>query len=114
MISPEAVVTLDRPDGFRVVRRLGRASAEVQRPPNLWRALGRSFGLLLGIGHPEAPGEAARVREECLAQLRDRADALGANGVVGLRFDAVEEADGSVRVTAVGEAVVLERETSAR
>jgi uncharacterized protein YbjQ (UPF0145 family) len=33
---------------------------------------------------------------------------MGANGVVGLHFDATEGSDGSTRVMAFGEAVLLE------
>ncbi len=108
MIAPEAVVTFDRPDGFRIVRRLGSARGAARRPPSLWRALGRSLGALVGIIPNEWRSDVDRVRDECLAALMERADLLGANGVVGLRFEAIESNDGSVALSAVGEAVVLE------
>ena len=108
MIAPESVVTFDRVDGFRIVRSLGRARGEASRSPSLWRALGRSLGTLAGILPAELRTEAERVRDECLSTLIERADRLGANGVLGLRFEAVESTDGAVVVSAVGEAVVLE------
>jgi uncharacterized protein YbjQ (UPF0145 family) len=108
VIAPEAVVTFDRPDGFRIVRRLGRARGAARRPPSLWRALGRSIGALIGILPTEWRSDVDRVRDECLTELLERAGQLGANGVVGLRFEAVESNDGSIALSAVGEAVFLE------
>ena len=110
MIAREAVVTFDRPDGFRVVRSLGRAVAEASRPPSLLRVLRQTFAMLMGSVASEVRGEAERARDECIAALLERADALGANGVVGLRFESVEPGDGSIVVRASGEAVVLEPE----
>jgi uncharacterized protein YbjQ (UPF0145 family) len=40
--------------------------------------------------------------------LLERASSLGANGIVEVRFEAVEANDGSVALRATGEAVVLE------
>jgi uncharacterized protein YbjQ (UPF0145 family) len=108
MIAPEAVVTFDRPDGFRVVRSLGRARAEATRPPSLLRSTVRTIGELIGLTPPEFRGEAERARSECLATLIARAEGLGANGVLGLKFEAVETYDGATVLTASGEAVVLE------
>jgi uncharacterized protein YbjQ (UPF0145 family) len=108
VIAPEAVVTLDRVDGFRIVRRLGSARGEVVRPPSLWRSLGRSIGALVGFAPLALRSDADCVRDECLQALLERASSLGANGVVALRFEAIEANDGSVALSAVGEAVVLE------
>jgi uncharacterized protein YbjQ (UPF0145 family) len=108
MIAPEAVVTLDRVEGFHIVRRLGRATAAVVRPASLWRSLRRSIGTLVGFAPLALRSDAECVRDECLTALLERAESLGANGVVGLRFEAVESTDGSVALSATGEAVLLE------
>lgn len=109
MIAPESAVTFDRPDGFRIVRSLGRARGEAARPQSLSRATFRTIAELIGLRAPEFRGEAERARAECLASLLAGAERLGANGVLGLQFEAAERADGTMVVSAVGEAVVLER-----
>lgn len=108
MIAPESVVTFDRLDGFRVVRSLGRARGEASRPANLLHWTLRALAELIGMRGSEFRSEADRARAECVASLLARAERLGANGVVGLRFEAVESGDGSTVVSATGEAVVLE------
>jgi uncharacterized protein YbjQ (UPF0145 family) len=45
-----------------------------------------------------------------LVALRGNASTLGANGVVGVQFDSREQSDGSTRVVATGQAVILEPE----
>jgi uncharacterized protein YbjQ (UPF0145 family) len=108
MIGPESVVTIDALDGYRIVRRLGRTSVDARRAPSFWSALARSIGALLGVPPLELRSDPDRVREECLNALRVRADELGANCIIGVRFEAVESEDGAVLLNAVGEAVVVE------
>jgi len=110
MISPESVVTFDRVDGFRVVRSFGYAHGEATRPRNLLRATFRTLGSFMGFTPVDFLTDADRARTQSLAALVKAAERLGANGVVGLHFDATERGDGSTRVCAFGEAVLLEPE----
>ncbi len=108
MISPEAVVTFDRVDGYRIVKSFGYAYGQATRPRNVLRATFRSIGAFIGLAPIEYLTEAERARAESLASLIRKAEHLGANGIVGLQFQASEAADGSTRVLAFGEAVLLE------
>jgi uncharacterized protein YbjQ (UPF0145 family) len=108
MIAPEAVVTFERLDGFAVARSFGKVRGEAFLPRSILRSTFRSIGTLIGVASPEYVTDAERARGEALARLLSDAQALGANGVVGLNFDASEQDDGSTRVIAVGEAVLLE------
>jgi len=109
MISPEAVVTFDRPEGFRVVKSFGYAYGDASRPRNLWRATFRSLGAFIGLAPIDYLTDAERARADSLSDLLTKADRLGANGIVGLQFQAIENSDGATRVLAFGEAVLLER-----
>ena len=104
-IAPEAVVTFDRLDGFRVVESFGLARGEGVVPRNLIRATFRSIGSLIGLTPIDHLTDAERARSESIAALARDAERMGANGIVNLRFDASEIADGSTRVLAFGEAV---------
>ena len=107
-IGPEAVVTFDRIDGYRVIRSFGFAYGHASRPRNVLRATFRSIGAFIGLAPMEYLTEAERARAESLSVLIEKAERLGANGIVGLQFQASEADDGSTRVLAFGEAVVLE------
>ena len=107
MIARENLVTLERPDGFRVVKRLGQVAGTGLRPHNMLRATFRSIGAFIGLSPIEYLTDAERAREEVLDDLRRQADAMGADAVINIRFEAEEIADGSTRVAACGDAVVL-------
>lgn len=107
-IAPEAVVTFERIEGYRVIRSFGFAYGHASRPRNVLRATFRSIGAFMGLASMEYLTEAERARSESLGVLIRKAESLGANGIVGLQFQASEAADGSTRVLAFGEAVLLE------
>lgn len=113
-IAPEAVVTFDRLDGFEVVRSFGTVRGEAILPHSFIRATFRTIGTLIGMKESEFLTDAERARADALAALRDNARGLGANGIVKLRFDAREQSDGSTRVAAYGEALLLDPVPGAR
>ena len=110
-IDPESVVTFERPDGYRIVASYGNVRGEAITQRNFLRATFRSLGAFIGFTPIEYLTDAERGRTDCLKSLRESASRLGANGVVGVQFEASELSDGSTRVSAVGEAVLLEPET---
>jgi uncharacterized protein YbjQ (UPF0145 family) len=110
MIAPDAIVTFERVDGFRIVKSFGYAYGQATRPRNLLRATFRSIGVLIGLAAIEYLTDAERARADCLTELLRKAEATGANGIIGLQFQASENPDGSTRVLAFGEAVLLEPE----
>lgn len=107
MISRDDVVTFEQLDGCGAVRRLGSVSGTASRPRNRLRATFRSLGMLVGLAALEFVGDAEQLRGEALDALRGRAEDLGADAVIGLRFLVSEGDDGSCEVTASGEAVAL-------
>jgi uncharacterized protein YbjQ (UPF0145 family) len=50
-------------------------------------------------------------RQEAFELLMDHARQMGANAVIGMRYDANEVMDGVTEVLAYGTAVVIEKET---
>jgi uncharacterized protein YbjQ (UPF0145 family) len=107
VIAKENLVTLDVPDGFHVLREFGRVTGSATRPHNMLRATFRSIGAFIGLAPIEYLTDAERAREEALEDLREKAAALGASAVIKVRFEAVEQPDGSTIVMASGEAVRL-------
>jgi uncharacterized protein YbjQ (UPF0145 family) len=107
-LAPDAVTTFERVEGCRVVRSFGYAYGQASRPRNVLRQTFRSIGALIGLAPVEYLTDAERTRAESLEELLRKAEGLGANGVIGLQFQASEGPDGATRVLAFGEAVLLE------
>jgi uncharacterized protein YbjQ (UPF0145 family) len=107
MIAKENLVTLDAPDGFRVIASFGRVTGTATRPHSMLRATFRSIGAFIGLAPIEYLTDAERAREEALDDVRAKAAALGADAVIKIRFEAVEAPDGGTQVLAYGEAVRL-------
>jgi uncharacterized protein YbjQ (UPF0145 family) len=107
-IAPEAVTTFERVEGYRVLRSFGYVYGQASRPRNVLKQTFRSIGALIGLAPVEYLTDAERARNESLEALLRKAETMGANGVLGLQFQASEGPDGSTRVLAFGEAVLLE------
>lgn len=107
MISRDSIVTLERIEGFRVVRSLGFAHGQATRPRDMLRATFRSIGAFIGLAPIEYLTDAERAREEALEMMRKEADAMGANGVISVQFQTHEGNEGT-KVLCYGQAVILE------
>ena len=113
MIARDDVVTFDELDGYRTIRTFGYVSGIASRPRNRLRSTFRSLGMLIGLAAGEFLSDAEQLRTEALDALRRRADALGANAVVGLQFYVSESNDGSCKVVAFGRAVQVVKDDAA-
>ena len=112
MIARDDVVTFDEIEGYRTVRSFGYVSGIASRPRNRFRSTFRSLGMLIGLSAGEFLSDAEQLRSDALDGLRRRADALGANAVVGLQFYVSEGVDGSCKVVAFGNAVLVTKADS--
>lgn len=108
MLDPGSVVTFDRVEGYRVVRILGAVRGEAVLPREKLRMALRFIGMLLGVTSIDYLTDIERARPECLSSLLRNAERLGANGILRVSFEALDMPDGSIRLRAAGEAVVLE------
>lgn len=109
MIERDDVVTFDELEGYRTVRTFGYVSGIATRPRNRLRSTFRSLGMLIGLSAGEFLSDAEQLRADALEALRRRADAQGANAVVGLQFYVSEGSDGSCKVVAFGQAVLVSK-----
>ena len=107
-LAADAVTTFERIEGYRVVRSFGYAYGQASRPRNVLKATFRSIGVLIGLAPVDYLTDAERTRADSLEVLREKAETMGANGVINLQFQATEGPDGATRVLAFGEAVLLD------
>lgn len=107
MVSRESVVTLDRVEGFSIVRTLGYVTGDAARPRDIVRATFRSIGAFIGVAPIEYLTDAERAREEALEKMRKSAETMGANGIINVQFQ-TSEGGKETTVMCYGQAVILE------
>ncbi len=112
---PFAVTTTFTIEGYRITHYLGIVRGIIVRAPTISQG---SLGGLKSIvgGNIGAYTEMCeQARQQAYALLIDHARALGANAVVGLRYDASEigsKGSGATEVLCYGTAVIIEPETA--
>jgi uncharacterized protein YbjQ (UPF0145 family) len=94
--------------GFRVVKSLGVVRGVVVRSRSVIGNIGASFQALLGGNISLYTELCERARAEAFNQMLAHAGELGANAVVGVRYDATEIAAGITEVICYGTAVQVE------
>jgi uncharacterized protein YbjQ (UPF0145 family) len=108
MIDAKMVTTaLDLP-GYRVVRSLGVVRGIVVRSRSIVGNIGATLQTLLGGNITIYTELCEKARADAHRLMVEHADELGANGIIGVCYDANEIAPGVTEVLAYGTAVNLE------
>jgi uncharacterized protein YbjQ (UPF0145 family) len=93
--------------GFRVVRELGTVRDIVVRSRSVIGNIGASIQTLFGGDITLYTELCEHARQDAFARLCAHASSLGANAILGLRYDATEISPGVTEVLCYGTAVVV-------
>jgi uncharacterized protein YbjQ (UPF0145 family) len=96
-------------DGYRIVRNLGVVRGIMVRSRSIFGTIGGSLQTLVGGNISLFTSLCEKTRNEAFELMLQHAQALGANAVVGIRYDATEVMQGVTEVLCYGTAVVMER-----
>lgn len=96
-------------EGYRVSRELGVVRGITVRSRSIFGTIGASFQTILGGNITLLAELCEKTREDAFAMMLRHAEELGANAVVGIRYDATELMAGVSEVLCYGTAVVVER-----
>jgi uncharacterized protein YbjQ (UPF0145 family) len=96
-------------DGYRITKNLGIVRGIVVRSRSLLGTIGASFQTILGGNITLWSELCEKTRIESYEIMIHHAEELGANAVIGFRYDANEVAQGVTEVLAYGTAVVIEK-----
>lgn len=99
-------------EGFRIKQSLGVVRGIVVRSRSVFGTIGASLQTLVGGNISLFSELCERTRNEAFDLMLSHARQVGANGVVGVRYDATEVMQGVTEVLCYGTAVVVEQETS--
>jgi uncharacterized protein YbjQ (UPF0145 family) len=101
------VTTTNDVAGYRSVEHLGLVRGLVVRATSVVAGVTGSLKSLFGGNISEYEKVCERAREEAFRRMVAHAEQLGADAVIGMRYDATEFMQGSTEVLAYGTAVRL-------
>ncbi len=104
------VTTLEFVPGYKIKKVLGIVSGSTVRARNIGRDIIASLRNLAGGEIVEYTELLASSRDEALSRMIEKAKALGANAVLGVRFSTSAIMSGAAEIVAYGTAVVVEPE----
>ncbi len=100
--------TLELP-GYSIVTSLGIARGISVRSRSLVGTIGAGFQTIFGGNISLYTELCENTRQEAFEHLITQAEALGANAIIGMRYDSNEVTDGVTEVLAYGTAVIVEK-----
>jgi uncharacterized protein YbjQ (UPF0145 family) len=95
-------------EGYSVVQNLGLVRGITVRSRSIFGTIGGSLQTLLGGNITLFTELCEKTRAEAFEMMVDHAEELGANAVVGIRYDATELMQGVSEVLCYGTAVAVE------
>ena len=108
-MNESLVTTAFTIDGYRVVKNLGVVRGITVRSRSIIGNIGAGFQILFGGNISLLQELCEKARQDAFTIMVQHAHQLGANAVVGMRYDANEIMSGVAEVLAYGTAVVVEK-----
>ncbi len=111
MVDTTLVTTAFTLDGYRIVKNLGIVRGITVRSRSIVGNIGAGIQTLFGGNISLLQELCEKARHEAYMILVQHASELGANAIIGMRYDANDVMSGVTEVLAYGTAVVVEKES---
>jgi uncharacterized protein YbjQ (UPF0145 family) len=108
MVGHAMVTTAFELDNYRVVKNLGVARGIIVRSRNIFGSIGAGLQTLVGGNISLFTKLCEKTRSDAFDLMLEHAAEMGANAVIGARYDATEIMRGVTEVLAYGTAVIVE------
>jgi uncharacterized protein YbjQ (UPF0145 family) len=95
-------------DGYRIAKTLGVVRGIIVRSRSIFGSIGAGFQTLWGGNISLYTSLCERARSDAFELMLKHAQQLGANAVIGIRYDATEVMAGVTEVLCYGTAVTVE------
>lgn len=96
-------------EGYKIAKTLGIVRGIVVRSRSIFGNIGAAFQSLVGGNITLYTTLCEQARRESFEMMLKHAEELGANAIVGVRYDATEVAGGITEVICYGTAVVVKK-----
>lgn len=107
-VSHQMATTAFELPNFRVLQTLGVVRGIVVRSRNMFATIGASFQTLVGGNITIWTKMCEETRRDAFGIMIQHASELGANAIIGVRYDTTEISTGVTEVLAYGTAVIVE------
>src|SRR3712207_1621499 len=107
-VSESMVTTAFELPGYRIKQNLGVVRGIVVRSRNVFVNIGASLQTIVGGNITAWSKLCEETRHEAFTIMIQHASEIGANAIVGARYDASEMGSGATEVLAYGTAVIVE------
>jgi uncharacterized protein YbjQ (UPF0145 family) len=107
-MNPSMTTTAFELPGYRVVKTFGVVRGIIVRSLYIFGTIGAGLQTIVGGNISILTNLCEKARQDALEQMLAHAGQLGANAVVGLRYDATEIMQGVTEVLCYGTAVLVE------
>jgi uncharacterized protein YbjQ (UPF0145 family) len=107
-MNPSMTTTTFTIEGFRVTRSLGVVRGITVRSRSIVGTIGGSLQTIFGGNISLFTELCEKTREEAFEMMLRHAQAMGANAVIGVRYDATELLQGVTEVLCYGTAVTVQ------
>jgi uncharacterized protein YbjQ (UPF0145 family) len=114
VVPHENVTTAFELYGFRVKRNLGVVRGIVVRSRSIVGTIGAGLQTLVGGNISLFSNLCERTRQDAFDLMIQHASQMGANAIIGVRYDATEIMQGVTEVLAYGTAVLVEPNPDSR
>ena len=96
-------------DGYRTTQTLGLVTGIVVRSRSIFGTIGASLQTIVGGNISLFTELCQKTRHDAYEQMVHQAMQMGADGIIGMRYDATEVMQGVTEVLCYGTAVKIER-----
>ena len=104
----DLVTTAFTLDGYKITRNLGIVRGIVVRSRSIFGSIGASLQTIVGGDITLFTNLCEKTRLDAYERMIVHADQMGANAIIGVRYDATEIMNGVTEVLCYGTAVVVE------
>src|SRR6202795_2938655 len=106
-MTHDFVTTAFTLDGYRITRNLGLVRGIVVRSRSIFGTIGASLQTIVGGNITLLSELCEKTRAQAFELMVQHAVQMGANGIIGMRYDATEVMQGVTEVLCYGTAVVV-------
>jgi uncharacterized protein YbjQ (UPF0145 family) len=108
-MTHDMVTTAFTLDGYRLTRNLGLVRGIVVRSRSIFGTIGAGLQTIVGGNITLLTELCENTRSQAFDLMIQHASAMGANAIIGVRYDATEVMQGVTEVLCYGTAVVAEK-----
>ena len=96
-------------DGYRITHNLGVVRGIIVRSRSIFGSIGAGLQTIIGGNITLLTELCEKTRSQAYELMAQHADQMGANAIIGVRYDATEVMQGVTEVLCYGTAVVVEK-----